>query len=124
MAIVPNVRIKYLGHATFLMTTPGGKKLLIDPWVQNNPACPKEDKEIDSLDTVLITHAHFDHIQDVVEIAKAHEPQIGCIYEISNWLERKGVQNLNAMNKGGSQRRLGGLRGLQRRRRPHRDCVR
>ncbi len=85
MAIVPNVGIKYLGHATFLMTTPGGKKLLIDPWVQNNPACPKEDKEIDSLDTVLITHAHFDHIQDVVEIAKAHEPQIGCIYEISNW---------------------------------------
>ena len=103
MAVVPNVLIKYLGHATFLITTPGGKKLLLDPWVQNNPACPQEDKEMDSLDTVLITHAHFDHIQDVLEIAKAHEPQIGCIYEIANWLERKGVQNLNPMNKGGSQ---------------------
>ncbi len=39
MAVVPTVLIKYLGHATFLITTPGGKKLLIDPWVQNNPAC-------------------------------------------------------------------------------------
>ncbi len=103
MAFISNVDIKYLGHATFLITTPGGKKLLIDPWVQNNPACPEQDKAIDSLDTVLITHAHFDHIQDVLELAKTHKPQIGCIYEIANWLERKGVQNTNAMNKGGSQ---------------------
>ncbi len=103
MTLISNVQIKYLGHATFLITTPGGKKLLIDPWVQNNPACPEQDKAIDSLDTVLITHAHFDHIQDVLELAKTHKPQIGCIYEIAHWLERKGIQNTNAMNKGGSQ---------------------
>ncbi|MDA2935367.1 metal-dependent hydrolase [Acidobacteria bacterium AH-259-D05] len=92
-----------MGHATFIMTTPGGKSLLIDPWVQHNPACPEPDKQVDSLDTMLITHAHFDHIQDAVELAKTHQPQIGCIYEIANWLERKGVQRVNPMNKGGSQ---------------------
>lgn len=104
MVLNADIAIKYLGHATFLITTPGGKSLLIDPWVYNNPACPEEDKQIGSLDTMLVTHAHFDHIQDAVELAKEHEPQIGCIFEIGNWLERKGVKNINAMNKGGVQR--------------------
>ena len=103
MALNRDVTVKYLGHATFLITTPGGKSLLIDPWVQNNPACPEEDKQVDSLDTMLITHAHFDHIQDAVELATTHRPQIGCIFEIANWLGRKGVENVNPMNKGGSQ---------------------
>jgi len=66
MALDRDVAVKYLGHATFLMTTPGGKSLLIDPWVQNNPACPDEHKQLDGVDTMLITHAHFDHIQDAV----------------------------------------------------------
>ncbi|MDA2924484.1 metal-dependent hydrolase [Acidobacteria bacterium AH-259-L09] len=103
MALNRDVVFKYLGHSTFLFTTPAAKTLLIDPWVQNNPACPDDDKKIESLDTMLITHTHFDHIQDAVELGKGHQPQIGCIFEIANWLEKKGVQNVNAMNKGGSQ---------------------
>ena len=98
------ISYKYLGHATFLFTTPSGKQLLIDPWVQNNPACPPADKQLDSLDTMLITHGHFDHAQDAVELAKRHKPQIGCIFEISAWLQRKGAENVHPMNKGGSQR--------------------
>ncbi|MBI4464902.1 MAG: metal-dependent hydrolase [Acidobacteria bacterium] len=104
MATGNAVTYKYLGHATFLFTTPGGKRLLIDPWIQNNPACPVTDKQIDSLDTMLITHGHFDHIQDAVELGRRHKPQIGCIFEISVWLQRKGVENAHPMNKGGSQR--------------------
>ena len=103
MALNGDVVVKYLGHSTFLFTTPGGKALLIDPWVRNNPACPEEDKNIEALDTMLITHGHFDHIHDAVELGKRNEPKVGCIFEISNWLEKRGVQNLNAMNKGGSQ---------------------
>jgi L-ascorbate metabolism protein UlaG (beta-lactamase superfamily) len=38
------VEMKYLGHATFLCTTPGGQKLLIDPWVSSNPSCPESEK--------------------------------------------------------------------------------
>lgn len=104
MSLNRDVIIKCLGHSTFLFTTPGGQKLLIDPWVQSNPACPTEHKTIESLDTMLITHAHFDHMQDVVAIAKDHQPQIGCILEIENWLERQNISNVNGMNKGGSQK--------------------
>ena len=98
------VTYKYLGHATFLFTTPAGKKLIIDPWLKNNPACPAADKTIAALDTMLITHGHFDHIQDAVELGKQHKPQIGCIFETALWLQRKGAQNVSPMNKGGSQK--------------------
>ena len=91
MALHHGVTVKYLGHSTFLFTTPGGKKLLIDPWVQNNPACPEADKKIDSLDTILITHGHFDHLQDAVDLARKHQPQIACIFEIAQWLDSKGL---------------------------------
>src|SRR3972149_7830012 len=98
------VTYKYLGHSTFLFTTPAGKKLLVDPWVKSNPACPEADKNIESLDTMLITHGHFDHIHDAVDLAKRYRPQIGCIFEIGNWLQSKGVENVNPMNKGGTQK--------------------
>lgn len=103
MASGQSVRVKYLGHSTFLFTTPAGKRLLIDPWVENNPACPKEHKKIDSLDTLLITHGHFDHLQDALELARRHKPQIACIFEIAQWLSSQGIENANGMNKGGSQ---------------------
>ena len=98
------VTYKYLGHATFLFTTPAGKKLIIDPWIQKNPACPAADKNIETLDTMLITHGHFDHIQDAVELGKRLKPTVGCIFETSLWLKKKGVENLAFMNKGGSQK--------------------
>ncbi len=99
-----SVAVKFLGHSTFLITSPGGSKMLIDPWVGGNPACPDQDKELPKLDSMLITHSHMDHFQDAVEVAKRDEPQIGCIYEIASYLERKGIANLKPMNKGGGQR--------------------
>ncbi|MBI2822474.1 MAG: metal-dependent hydrolase [Acidobacteria bacterium] len=104
MSLNRSVGCKYLGHATFVFTTPAGRKLLIDPWVQNNPACPEPDKHFDELDVMLITHGHFDHIHDAVDLSRRLQPQIGCIYEIGEWLQKKGAQNINPMNKGGSQK--------------------
>jgi L-ascorbate metabolism protein UlaG (beta-lactamase superfamily) len=97
------VEIKFLGHGTFLFKTPGGKSLIVDPWLSENPSCPEADREIESLDTMLITHGHFDHFQDVVELAKKHQPAIGCIFEIAVYLQGEGVENVSPMNKGGSQ---------------------
>jgi L-ascorbate metabolism protein UlaG (beta-lactamase superfamily) len=102
MTLNRDVKIKYLGHSTFLITTPGGNNLIIDPWVENNPACPPEDKKLDRLDMMLITHGHGDHMQDAVSLAKQFKPDIACIYEISLWLGSKGVENAVGMNKGGS----------------------
>jgi L-ascorbate metabolism protein UlaG (beta-lactamase superfamily) len=96
-------KITWLGHAAFKIATPSGKVIAIDPWVSSNPTCPAALKKFDRLDTMLITHGHFDHIADAVTLAKQHTPKVVAIYEICAWLESKGVQNTSSMNKGGTQ---------------------
>lgn len=97
-------RLTWLGHATFRITTPSGRVILIDPWVESNPMCPADLKKFDRLDTLLITHAHFDHIADAVDLANKFQPQVVAIFETCLWLESKGVKNTSGMNKGGTQK--------------------
>ena len=96
-------KLTWLGHATFRITTPSGKIIIVDPWIQSNPACPDALKKFDRLDVMLITHGHFDHIADAVALGKRLKPQIVAIHETSIWLESKGVTNISGMNKGGTQ---------------------
>ena len=102
-SIGKDVKITWYGHATFLYETPGGKRIMVDPWVQGNPACPDELKNVDNLDAMLITHGHFDHISDAVQVAKSTSPNsVVGILEICDWLTKKGVENCTGMNKGGT----------------------
>jgi len=95
------VSITWLGHATFKITSPNGKVVMIDPWV-NNPVCPAEQKNIDKVDLMLVSHGHFDHISDAVSIAKATKPQVAAIAELVGWLQSKGVENTIGFNIGGT----------------------
>ncbi len=97
------IKLTWLGHSTFKIETPGGKTLLIDPWVMNNPACPAEHKKFRAIDAMLCTHGHFDHIGDAVELAKQHSPAVVGIFELCMWMQKKGAEKISPMNKGGSQ---------------------
>ncbi len=94
--------ITWLGHATFIITTPGGKRIVTDPWLEGNPKCPPSHKRIDRADLILLTHGHFDHTGDVVSVSRATGAPIVAVFELSLWLEKKGVQNVVGMGIGGT----------------------
>jgi len=97
-----STEITYCGHAAFALTLESGKRWIIDPWLEQNPACPTRLKNPAHVDTLLITHAHYDHIGDVLRLAHKHDATCVGIYETVAWLQKKGVKNIVGFNKGGT----------------------
>ncbi|CAN5615448.1 metal-dependent hydrolase [soil metagenome] len=97
------IKITWLGHSTFLFDTPEGHRLLVDPFLANNPKCPKEFHDV-SCDAIAITHGHMDHVADVFSAAERCKGSIVGMFDLTGWLGGKGIdsQKLVGMNKGGS----------------------
>ncbi len=102
MALNEQVKFTWVGHGTWRVRSARGKEILIDPWVMNNPVAPDHLKQVDRCDLMLITHGHFDHIYDAVDIAKATNPTVHAIFETAAWLGSKGVGNVDGGNIGGT----------------------
>lgn len=92
----------WLGHATFLFRSPGGKQILVDPWLTGNPACPESAQSIRELDVMLLTHGHSDHSTDAVTVARSTGAHVIAPYELALWLQHKGLQSVTGMNHGGT----------------------
>jgi L-ascorbate metabolism protein UlaG (beta-lactamase superfamily) len=79
--------LTWYGHAAFEIVTPGGKVLMIDPWLNNpmNPAA-KDNKDplasIKKVDYILVTHGHFDHIADAVALARKTSARLVTNFEL------------------------------------------
>src|SRR5262249_18474716 len=97
------MRITWLGHGSFQFELASGQTILMDPWIDGNPAYPKAHS-IGRVDTICISHGHFDHIHDPLPLAQRFAPEVIAIFETCQWLESKGVKNTRPMNKGGSQK--------------------
>lgn len=98
--------ISWLGHATYHIVTPEQKRLLIDPWVDGNPACSDAWKTTvyNGLDAIFVTHGHFDHINDLVLVAQATGATVVCQYDLVTWMQSKGIpeDQIIGFNMGGT----------------------
>ena len=92
----------WFGHATFLLRTPGGRKVLLDPWIATNPSCPDSAKKVGPVYLMLITHGHFDHTADAVSVGRESGAQVVASFELATWLQQKGLKNVTGMNLGGT----------------------
>jgi L-ascorbate metabolism protein UlaG (beta-lactamase superfamily) len=102
---MPGVPVTWLGHGSFRVDSPGGKRIYIDPFLSGNPKCPDSEKEPERIDIIAITHGHGDHVGDTVELSKKHKPQaVIANVELKAWLEQQGaeVDPLPGSNKGGT----------------------
>lgn len=104
MPLNSEVSFVWVGHGTWKARSARGKEIIIDPWVMNNPVAPDRLKTVERCDLMLITHGHFDHVHDALEIAKATTPKIVTNHEIGVWLASKGVDaaTITGINKGGT----------------------
>jgi L-ascorbate metabolism protein UlaG (beta-lactamase superfamily) len=93
--------ITWFGHATFLLTTPGGKRIVFDPWLTGNPKAPPGAK-IDKADVICVTHGHGDHTGDVIPVARATGAPVIAVYELANWFGAKGLKDVIGMGIGGT----------------------
>jgi len=96
--------LTWLGHASFRLDTPGGKRVYVDPWL-DNPKCPEAEKDPERCDVIAVTHGHSDHVGSVVDISRKHGPlPIVAMVELKGWLKDKGAQadDMPGPNKGGT----------------------
>ena len=96
--------LTWLGHAAFRLDTSDGKRIYVDPFL-DNPKCPDSEKEPERCDAIALTHGHSDHVGSTIELSKRFGPlPIVAMVELKGWLKQKGAQtdDIPGPNKGGT----------------------
>lgn len=79
-----NTQLLWYGQSAFKLTTPAGKVLLIDPWLENplNPNGKADVAALKQVDLILVTHGHFDHVGNAAEIAKKTNAKLVSTFDL------------------------------------------
>ena len=110
-------QLLWLGQAGFRITTPGGKTIVVDPWITGGPKTPQPYKSnlaaLGKVDLLLVTHAHVDHIGDAPALAKLHNTKLYGPADMVTPLITLGVlpaELTHRFNKSGSVTPLPGIK--------------
>jgi L-ascorbate metabolism protein UlaG (beta-lactamase superfamily) len=102
-----SVSLTWLGHAAFRFDTPNGKRVYVDPFL-DNPKCPESEKEPERCDLVLITHGHDDHVGSTLDLHERFDCEVLAPVELADWLVwlKKALpgEKVHDPNKGGTVR--------------------
>ena len=99
------MRVTWMGHGSFRIEA-AGQVMLLDPWVEGNPSFPEDrtDEAIAGATAILLTHGHFDHTKDCVDIAKKTGAPLYGMYELVNWFAAVDGVEGTGFNRGGTVR--------------------
>ncbi|MDB5486238.1 MAG: metal-dependent hydrolase, partial [Tardiphaga sp.] len=113
------IELLWYGQSAFKLTTPGGKIIMIDPWITANPVTPPELKDLDKLgkvDLILVTHAHGDHLGNAMEISKKNNVPMWGPAGMNQFLATLGLMPASLvprMNKSGTIEPFPGIKITQ-----------
>jgi L-ascorbate metabolism protein UlaG (beta-lactamase superfamily) len=96
------MQITYYGHSCFSVLV-SGKTLLFDPFISSNALASAIDISTIHADVILLSHAHFDHIEDCVSIAQRTGALVIASYELYVWLGKNGITHTQPINPGAKQ---------------------
>ncbi len=94
------MQITFWGHACVQAETEGGS-VFFDPFITENRQCPRQDLADLKADAILVSHGHFDHLGDAVQMAKANDATVVAVAELAGYVSSKGVK-AHAMHIGGA----------------------
>ncbi|KRM90295.1 metal-dependent hydrolase [Liquorilactobacillus cacaonum] len=94
------MKITWHGHSIIEITTKNQTNILIDPFITGNDLT---DLTIANChpDYILVTHAHYDHLGDTIEIAKKTDAKVIAITDLAAYLNENGIP-AEGLNFGGS----------------------
>lgn len=94
-----STRVCWLGHACLLFES-DGRQILVDPFLTGNPAAASTAEAVNP-DFILVSHGHADHLGDTIAIARRTGATVVANYEISQWLQKQGVNKVHGQQHGG-----------------------
>lgn len=95
-----SLQITWYGHSAFMLDS-GTSQVLIDPFITGNPATTVTADNVNA-QTILLTHAHNDHVGDTVDIARRNDATVIATFELANYIGSQGVTNVIGGNHGGT----------------------
>lgn len=94
------LKITWHGQSAFSLED-GERMVLVDPFITGNPVSTTDADTLNP-STIILTHAHNDHVGDTVEIAKRTGATVIATFELANYIESQGVENVVGGNHGGT----------------------
>ncbi len=95
----------WIGHACFEITLDSGENILVDPFLEENPAAAGEPEQGD---IVLITHDHFDHMENIGALTKEDGTVVGQPEVLAKVQENNPAIDEDNLLNGGLGMNIGG----------------
>lgn len=83
------MQVTFYGHSCFLVEV-NGMSLLFDPFITGNALASAIDIASIKADYILVSHGHFDHVDDLEKIARQTNATVISNWEIASWIKKKG----------------------------------